>query len=145
MALIDIARQVLKENTYMTLSTVSRDGAPWGTPVHFAHDGTYVYWLSKPETVHSHNLSENDRLFVTIFDAGQSVGESAQRRCVYLQTRGELLDGDEELAAREVYADVFSDEDGRDLAQWRYYRAEIGRIDEAKSNEQRVYFVGASA
>lgn len=145
MVLTDIAREVLKENTYMTLATASLRGTPWGTPVHFAHDNTYVYWLSKPDAVHSQNLAENDKLFITIFDAGQGVSELAQRRCVYVQTKGELLEGDDELAAREVYADTFSDEDGRDLTLWRYYRAEIGAIDEEKSNEQRVYFTGADA
>lgn len=140
MTLTDITQAVLKENTYMTLATTGADGTPRGTPVHFAYDTEYVYWLSSPEATHSKNLTENDKMFVTIFDAGQSVSELAQRRCVYIQTRGEQLAGDDELAAREVYADRFSDEDGRRASEWNYYRAKIGQVDTNSSDEQRVYF-----
>ena len=140
MTLTDISQAVLKENTYMTLATAGTDGTPWGTPVHFAYDSEYMYWLSSPEATHSKNLTKNDKLFVTIFDAGQSVGELAQRRCVYIQTRGELLEGDDELAAREVYADKFGDEDGRKASEWNYYRAKIGVLNTEKSDEQRVYY-----
>ena len=135
-----IAREVLSANTYMTLATVNTDGQPWGTPVHFAHDEQYVYWMSEPTAQHSQNLAANDKLFVTVFDAGQSVSELAQRRCVYIQTRGEQVIGDDELAAREVFADKFGDEDNRRVSEWQYYRAKLGKIDETKSDEQRVYF-----
>ena len=140
MTLADIAQAVLHENTYMTLATAAADGTPWGTPVHFAHDSEYVYWLSSPQATPSKNLDKNSKLFVTIFDAGQSVSELAQRRCVYVQTHGELLAGNDELAAREVYADKFGDEDGRKASEWNHYRAKIGSLNIEKSDEQRVYY-----
>ena len=136
----EIAHEVLRANTYMTLSTADAAGQPWGTPVHFANDDRYVYWMSEPTAQHSQNLAANDKLFVTVFDAGQSVSELAQRRCVYICTHAEQVSGDDELAAREVFADKFGDEDGRKAAEWQYYRAKIGEIDETKSDEQRVYF-----
>lgn len=135
-----IAREVLNANTYMTLATASVDNQPRSTPVHFAYDEEYVYWMSEPSAQHSQNLATNDKLFVTVFDAGQSVSELAQRRCVYIQTRGEQVNGDDELAAREVFADKFGDEDGRKAAEWQYYRAKLGEVDADKSDEQRVYF-----
>lgn len=135
-----IAHEVLKANTYMTLATVDTDGQPWGTPVHFAHDEQYVYWMSEPGAQHSQNLAANSKLFVTVFDAGQSVNELAQRRCVYIQTHGEQVSGDDELAAREVFADKFGDEDGRKVSEWQYYRAKLGEIDASKSDEQRIYY-----
>lgn len=140
MTFTEIAQEVLESNTYMTLATASADGVPHGTPVHFSYDTQYVYWLSAPDAVHSQNLAANDRLFVTVFDAGQSVSDLAQRRCVYIATRGELLSGDDEMAAREVFADKFGDEDNRKASEWGYYRAKIGEIDANKSDEQRVYF-----
>ncbi|MFZ1360965.1 MAG: pyridoxamine 5'-phosphate oxidase family protein [Candidatus Saccharimonadales bacterium] len=142
MTLTEIAQEVLKSNTYITLATASADGVPRATPVHFAYDAQYVYWMSETTATHSRNLAANDKLFVTVFDAGQSVGELAQRRCVYIQTRGELLSGDDELAAREIFADKFGDEDGRKASEWGFYRARIGEIDSGKSDEQRVYFAG---
>ncbi len=140
MTFTEIAQEVLKSNTYMTLATASTDSVPRGTPVHFAHDTQYVYWLSTADAEHSRNLAMNDKLFVTVFDAGQSMSDLAQRRCVYIATRGELLRGDDELAAREVFADKFSDEDNRKASEWGYYRAKLGEIDANKSDEQRVYF-----
>lgn len=141
----EIAQEVLKANTYMTLSTVGSDGQPWGTPVHFAHDEQYVYWMSVAHATHSQNLAQNERLFVTVFDAGQSVSELAQRRCVYIQTRAELLEGDDAFAAREVFADKFGDEDNRKASEWSCYRAKIGTVNREKSDEQRVYFLGTAA
>lgn len=135
-----IAHEVLSANTYMTLATVDAIGQPWGTPVHFAHDERYVYWMSEPSAKHSQNLAANDKLFVTVFDTGQSVSELAQRRCVYIQTHAEQVSDDDELAAREVFADKFGDEDNRKASEWQYYRAEIGTINSIKSDEQRIYY-----
>lgn len=138
----DILAEILATNTYLTVSTASLAGVPRGTPVHFAHDETYVYWLSKPGSVHSQNIVENNRVFVTVFDDNQSNATPAQRRAAYIETRAEALSGDDELAAREVYADKFGDEDGRRIIDWKYYRAAIGTIDESRSDAQRIYCNG---
>ncbi len=73
----DIAAQVLAHNDYMTISTASVEAEPWGTPVHFAHDERYVYWMSEPDATHSQNLADNPHVFITMFDSGQTVGDLA--------------------------------------------------------------------
>jgi len=71
----DAARRILETNRYVVLATVDDTGAPWVTPVWFAHVGLdVVLWVSRPDTRHSRALTADPRLAVTVFDSGVEPG-----------------------------------------------------------------------
>ena len=71
----DAARGILETNRYVVLATVDAQGAPWATPVWFAHDGlAELLWVSPPDARHSRVLAAEPRLAVTVFDSGVEPG-----------------------------------------------------------------------
>jgi uncharacterized protein YhbP (UPF0306 family) len=136
----EMTERILNNTLYLILSTVCDDGAPWGTPVHFAYDEHYVYWLSHTETQHSRNIARDSRVFIVVFDSRQNSGSSEERGAVYISTRAELLDGEDALNAREVYSDRYPDDNGRRASEWGVYRAAIGMLDDVKTKDQMIYY-----
>lgn len=137
----DVAARILRNNAYLTVSTVNEDGSPWASPVHFAYDDSRLYWLSPDATQHSQNILRDDRVFVTIFDSRQTVAEPADRGALYVRTIATKLSGDDELRAREVYADRFADEDNRRVStSVGIYGAPLGELDTARSDAGRRYY-----
>ncbi len=137
----DVALRILRNNTYATLSTVSRDGSPWATPVHFAYDDAQVYWFSADSTVHSQNILHDNRVFLTIFDSRQMVAEPEDRGALYIQSEARKLEGDELLRAREVFADRFEDEDNRKLDDMiSVFAASFGELNSAHTRGQLMYY-----
>lgn len=57
--LFERAIAILNTSRYCTLSTVSSDGTPWGSPIFFVADkGLNLYWSSALMAQHSVNLSQ---------------------------------------------------------------------------------------
>ena len=45
----EAARAIVDANSYMTLATADADGAPWASPVWFAHEQYETFlWMSQP-------------------------------------------------------------------------------------------------
>jgi hypothetical protein len=64
------ARAVLDGTCYVVLATADADGAPWATPVWFAHDGLdRLYWLSWPGARHSALIEQRPEIALTVFDS----------------------------------------------------------------------------
>ena len=64
------AQTVLEETCYVVLATADGDGAPWATPVWFAHDGLdRLYWLSWPGSRHSQLIEQRPQIALTVFDS----------------------------------------------------------------------------
>jgi hypothetical protein len=127
----DFAR-LFRETKHLTLATTSRDGQPWGTPLHFASDGQNIYWANSAQTVHTQNLRDNPRAFLTIM--AEKVSDDAHTPAAYIQTTVT------EIARDQVPAGIRA-ELGADEAMV-YCVAEIGELDEAKSelDWQNYYF-----
>ncbi|HMS31799.1 MAG TPA: pyridoxamine 5'-phosphate oxidase family protein [Candidatus Saccharibacteria bacterium] len=69
--------KLLERNLYLNLSTVSKNGQPWGSPLFFVYDpiSKFIYWWSPKNSEHSKNLKLNKRCFITIFDSQDREGE----------------------------------------------------------------------
>jgi uncharacterized protein YhbP (UPF0306 family) len=83
------ALNVIKKIQYLTISSITPEGLPWGSPVYTSFDAKlHFYWLSWKENQHSINVRNNSQVFITICDttapAGTGVG-------VYLQGIAEEL------------------------------------------------------
>ncbi len=85
------AKQVIGDNIYINIATVTPDGKPWNTAVYGAYDEQYhFYWMSWIENQHSHNIRHSPNVFITIYNS--TVSESS-REGVYIQAQAyELTD-----------------------------------------------------
>lgn len=135
------ALNIITGNSYLTLSTINDDGSPWATPLHFVFADGMFYWFSLEDTIHSRNIARDGRVALTIFDSHQGPEVPEERGAVYVTTIAKPLYGDAEMAARDVYADKFTNDTDRKLREGsRIYGAAIGEYDGIKSDGQRLYF-----
>jgi Pyridoxamine 5'-phosphate oxidase len=68
--LVATARHLLSANRYAVLATVDPSGAPWVSPVWFAHRGLdTLVWVSRPDARHSQAIAAEPRLAATVFDS----------------------------------------------------------------------------
>src|SRR5919108_509348 len=97
------AKRIIDSNAYMTVATADAEGRPWASPVWFAHeDYASFLWVSKPEALHSRNLSSRPEVGIVIFDStvgvgaaegvyvaaeAEQVGEGPDERCIEVFTR----------------------------------------------------------
>ncbi len=85
---------VIDDNRYMVLGTVSPDGMPHVSPVYFTHEGNeQFYWVSSPRAEHSRNLAWSPNVDIVIFDSSRPPGPTVG--AVYLTgTAGEVADSE---------------------------------------------------
>ena len=94
------ARAVLDGTSYAVLATADADGAPWATPVWFAHDGLdRLYWMSWPGARHSRLLERRPEMAVTVFDSRAVPNEGT---AFYATARARQCGEDEIDAGLEV-------------------------------------------
>ena len=89
------------EHITMTLAT-ARDGQPRAATVFYANDGFDLYFISDPDSVHSQDLLDNPRVFVTI---SQDYADWQAIRGIQLSGSAEVLE--DSARAGEVYAAKF--------------------------------------
>jgi Pyridoxamine 5'-phosphate oxidase len=88
-----MARDVLDRIRYVELGTIDADGRTRTSPVYFnPHGYEDLYWVSHPETHHSHNLALDDRLSGVVFDSTLVPG---QTRAVYVTGTAREVPADE--------------------------------------------------
>ena len=99
------------------------------SPVYFAHEGyANCYWVSSPETTHSHNLVGRPEVSIVIFDFRTPVGSG---QGVYISTIAEELMGADLDRGIAIFSDrsdahgagEWNVEDVRPPARHRLYRA----------------------
>lgn len=67
----EIVRDIVKDNTYLTLAT-SDSGGPWCAPVQYVSDDDLnLYFVSLPESRHMTHVMTNPSVAVAIFDSQQ--------------------------------------------------------------------------
>ena len=88
-----MARDVLDRIRYVVLGTIDEDGRTRTSPVYFTpHRYEDLYWVSHPETHHSHNLARDGRLSGVVFDSTVVPG---QGRAVYVTGSAREVPADE--------------------------------------------------
>jgi uncharacterized protein YhbP (UPF0306 family) len=91
----DTARRIIDANHYLTLATADHDGRPWASPVYFVPDGGIdFYWVSRPDSRHSSNLTARPEVAIVIYDSQLPVFNA---EAVYLTAHAEQVD-DSDLA-----------------------------------------------
>jgi nitroimidazol reductase NimA-like FMN-containing flavoprotein (pyridoxamine 5'-phosphate oxidase superfamily) len=96
------AKAIIDANLYMVLGTADEDGYPWVSPVYYAPvDYREFVWVSRPETLHSHNLAGRPEVSIVIFDSSVPIGKG---QGVYMAAAAEEVTGDARIAAMEVFS-----------------------------------------
>ena len=121
---------LLISQLYLSLSTVSGDGEPWGTPLFFVFNKSEncFYWWSALNARHSKNIRQNGKCFITIFDSSDKEGEGSG---IYFTAEADELSSSKDINdATELYnqkAKTFklSLRDCTGNAPTRIYRARI--------------------
>ncbi len=94
--LVTKAKQELRERLYLTLATAERSGVPWNTPVYTAFDAQYTFfWISARLSQHSRNISQNNQVFVVVYDSTVAEGKGF---AVYMQGQAHELNDAETIA-----------------------------------------------
>ena len=89
------ARAIIDEIAFMTLATVDAQGAPWASPVWFAHaDYSEFLWVSRPETRHSQNIAATPRIAIVIFDSRTPINTG---RGVYIEAEAAEVTDEAEI------------------------------------------------
>jgi Pyridoxamine 5'-phosphate oxidase len=123
------AKAIIDANLYMVLGTADERGHPWVSPVYYAPVNYREFvWVSRPETLHSHNLLARPELSIVIFDSSVPIGTG---QGVYMAATAEAVTGDARVAAIEVFSRRSLGHGGREWtlddveppAEFRLYRA----------------------
>lgn len=131
---IEAARAIVDTNSYMTLATADADGAPWASPVWFAHERYQTFlWMSQPSARHSRNIAARREIGIVIFDSTVS---PRQRNAVYIEAGAALVSEAELAGAVAVYAarsvarglETLAVEEVSGDAPWRLYRARASAV-----------------
>jgi nitroimidazol reductase NimA-like FMN-containing flavoprotein (pyridoxamine 5'-phosphate oxidase superfamily) len=125
----EAARAIVDANSYMTLATADADGAPWASPVWFAHEQYETFlWMSQPGARHSRNIAARHDIAIVIFDSTVS---PHQRNAVYVEAAATVVPDSELADAVAVYAarsvarglETLARDEVSGDAVWRLYRA----------------------
>ena len=130
----EAARAIVDANSYMTLATADADGAPWASPVWFAHEQYEAFlWMSQPAARHSRNIVARREIAIVIFDSAVS---PRQRNAVYLEAAAAIVPDAELVDAVAVYAarsvarglETLTREEVSGEAPWRLYSARASAV-----------------
>lgn len=124
------AKRIIERNIYMVISSASRAGVPWITPVFFAPDERGdLYWVSYRGAKHSHLIRRNPRVAIVIFDStapeGTATAAYFEARAIELSHERDIRRGMAALGKR-VTIDKYrvkSPADVMGAKSWRMYRA----------------------
>lgn len=98
----EVARGVIDANRYMVLATADPAGAPWSSPVYFAHQGyREFFWVSSPQAAHSHNITARPQVSIVVFDSSVPIGTG---QGVYMSAVAGSVDASDTKNAMDVFS-----------------------------------------
>ena len=85
----DVARDIIRANSYVVLATADAHGTPWASPVWFASEGhAQLYWVSHPAARHSQNIAVRPQISMVVFDSTVAPGTG---QAVYMTATAQQL------------------------------------------------------
>jgi len=71
-----MARNIIKNNQYVSIATTDKLGNPWISPVAYSYDKNWnLYFTSLPDSKHCKNIKATKKVVCCIFDSHQLWGE----------------------------------------------------------------------
>ena len=91
--LLDDAKRTINECFYLNIASITKNNLPWNTPVYYTFDKDYnFYWGSPVDSVHSENIPNNPKIFITIYPYDENgIGVYIEGSAVELLDKAEIL------------------------------------------------------
>ena len=128
----ELAKEILDTVEVGALATVNVNRTPLVTPLHFAHFGNSIIWISEPTARHSENAFRNGKAEFVVWDD--------KKRAVFLKTNVTELPESEKEAAMVAYKEKLADFMPRCRNQ-QIYVAPIGELDEKTTTGNWLHFI----
>ena len=126
----ELARDIIKNNKFLSLATVSNSGEIWNTPLSYVTDNDYnFYFVTAIDSKHIEHITENPYVAFTIFDSNKRVSDIDG-----LQIKGIVGELEKERLPEIVkmyYEHVFPDSEERE--EWEAAPSEFTK------NEYPIY------
>ena len=115
-----IARDIIKNNIYLTLATTDGEN-PWSAPLFYCVDDQYnFYYISQIECSHSQHILENHKIAFSIFDSHAPEGKG---NGVQASGKAYLLDKEKDITeALKHYHTTFIKCEPEDFTGSKPYR-----------------------
>ena len=108
----EMARDIIKDNKFLSLATIDNEGEVWSTPLSYYCDENYnFYFTSELDSKHIINIMDNPNVSFTIFDSTRRVSDVDG-----LQIKGivgQVDNNDLERVVKNYYLNVFKDPEER--------------------------------
>jgi len=137
----NIGREIIKNNTYLTLATCDKE--PWAAPLYYCFDDKFnFYFISQMNSLHTQHILKNHNAAFAIFDSNSAEGEG---NGIQGSGKAYLLNDEEVLEALKWYKTTFIDlkpENLRGDAPYRLFKLVPERFyildPESKDVDKRV-------
>jgi uncharacterized protein YhbP (UPF0306 family) len=122
MTFTEMARDIIKNNRFLSLATRNNNGDVWATPLSYSVDEDYnFYFTTAIDSIHIDHVRENPYVAFSIFNSTRRVSDIDG-----LQVKGivgEVEKKDLPKIVKEYYRQVFPDTDERSEweAPWEYF------------------------
>lgn len=128
-----LALRIADEIRYAVLATSDDTGAPWSSPVYFAHrDLEEFLWVSRRETTHSRHIAARPEIALVVFDSRIAVGagEGLYARATAAEVPSDEIDEAIRLFSERSVGDGAGVWDRARLEEMdiRLYRAQVSDV-----------------
>ncbi len=108
----DMAKDIIKNNKFLSLATVDNDGKVWSTPLSYSVDENYnFYFTSELDSKHVMNIMDNPEVSFTIFDSTKRVSDIDGLQVTGIV--GQVDPSELEKVVKNYYLTVFKDPEER--------------------------------
>ena len=108
----DMAKDIIKNNKFLSLATVDNDGKVWSTPLSYSVDENYnFYFTSELDSKHVMNIMDNPEVSFTIFDSTRRVSDIDGLQVTGIV--GQVDPSELEKVVKNYYLTVFKDPEER--------------------------------
>ena len=104
----EMAKDIIKNNKFLSLATVDNDGKVWSTPLSYSVDENYsFYFTSELDSKHVMNIMDNPEVSFTIFDSTRRVSDIDGLQVTGIV--GQVEPSELEKIVKNYYLTVFKD------------------------------------
>jgi uncharacterized protein YhbP (UPF0306 family) len=122
MTFTEMARDIIKNNRFLSLATRNSSGEVWATPLSYSIDGEYnFYFTTAVDSIHINHIRENPYVAFAIFDSTRCVSaiDGVQIKGIVGEVERERLPE----IVKQYYLQVFPDTKERSEweAPWEHF------------------------
>ena len=126
MTMTEMAKEIIKNNKFLSLATRNNKGEVWATPLSYSTDADYnFYFTTAVDSIHIDHIRENPHIAFSIFDSTCRVSDIDG-----LQIKGIVGEVEKERLpniVQEYYQQVFPDPNERAEweSEWKHFTKDV--------------------